>query len=186
MMKPKLLTTLALAAALVSVACASSGGNANAGSASGLTPQQKAAANNALTALRKVQASTQVGVNYPQYGPLLIEAKSQVNAAVSALPQGELKSELQAAIDAYTDAYDGWQKTMTGGVIIAASPSEEQMRKAVAVGELARKYNIPMSEVGRDPVTGGAMKYVTKDALLSTIFKVASAHVERASKLAEG
>jgi hypothetical protein len=181
----RLLTTLFLTAVLSLAAC---GGNQNStgNSADSLTSQQKTAANNALTALRKLQASTQVGVHFPQYGPLLIEAKSQVNAAVSSLPSGELRSELQAAIDAYTDAYDGWQKTMSGGIIIGASPSEEQMRKAVAVGELMRKYNIPTSDVGRDPMTGGTMKYVNRDALLSTLFKAASAHVERASKLMEG
>jgi hypothetical protein len=185
-MKTRLLTILVLAAFL-SAACGSNGnannGNANSGSGSGLTSQQKAAASNALTALRKIQAATQVGVNYQQYGPLLIEAKSQVNTAASTLPQSGLKSELQAAVEAYTDAYDGWEKTMSGGIIIAGSPDIERMKAGVAVGQLMQKYGIPATDVGRDPMTGGTMKYVTKDALLSTIFKAGSAHVERASRL---
>jgi hypothetical protein len=58
----------------------------------------------ALTALRKIQAATQVGVAYHDYGQLLIEAKVRVNDAVRTLPEGPARDELQAATEAYVDA----------------------------------------------------------------------------------
>jgi hypothetical protein len=62
----------------------------------------------ALASLRKVQAATQVGVNYQQYGQLLIKAKDKTNAASRVLSDGPLKAELQAAMDAYSDATQVW------------------------------------------------------------------------------
>lgn len=149
----------------------------------GHSSQQNTAAREAVTALRKIEAATQTGVAFANYQPLLIDAKAKVNEASAKLPDGELKRALADAMNAYTDAFDGWQKTMSGGIMIAASPSEEQLKNAVAVAELVQKYNIPMTQVGRDSMTGKPMQYVSKDALLSTIFKAGSSHVERASKL---
>src|SRR5215213_5897598 len=74
----------------------------------GLSSKQKAAAANALKALQKLNAATEIGVNYQSYQLLLIEAKTQVNEAESVLSDGELKSELSAAMDAYADAGDAW------------------------------------------------------------------------------
>jgi hypothetical protein len=171
MPKKTTLLVIALALASLSLAC---GGNSS---------QQSTAAREAITALRKIEAATQTGVAYANYQPLLIDAKAKVNEASAKLPDGELKREIAAAMEAYVDASDGWQKTMSGGLMIAGSPNEEQLRNAVAVAELAQKYNIPMTEAGRDPMTGKPMQYISKDALLSTIFKAGSSHVERASKL---
>ena len=58
----------------------------------------------AVAALQKLQAATQVGVNYQTYGQLLIEAKAKVNEAVKSLPDGELKTEMSEAMDSYADA----------------------------------------------------------------------------------
>lgn len=55
----------------------------------------------AVAALQKLQAATQVGVNYQTYGQLLIEAKAKVNDAVKSLPEGELKTEISGAMDSY-------------------------------------------------------------------------------------
>jgi len=172
-MKTMILATVAIAAASLLLAC------------EGKPAQDKTAAREAVTALRKIEAATQTGVSYGNYQPLLIEAKAKVNEASTKLPDDELKRELAAAMEAYVNASDGWQRTMPGGIMIAASPNEEQLKNAVAVAELVQKYNIPMTEVGRDPMTGKPMQYVSKDALLSTIFKAGSSHVERASKLLE-
>ena len=58
----------------------------------------------AVAALQKFQAATQVGVNYQTYGQLLIEAKAKVNDAMKSLPDGELKTEISGAMDSYADA----------------------------------------------------------------------------------
>lgn len=62
----------------------------------------------AVAALQKLQAATQVGVNYQNYGQLLIEAKAKVNEAMKSLPDGELKSEMSGAMDSYADAATVW------------------------------------------------------------------------------
>lgn len=62
----------------------------------------------AVAALQKLQAATQVGVNYQTYGQLLIEAKAKVNDAMKSLPEGELKTEMSGAMDSYADASTVW------------------------------------------------------------------------------
>jgi len=70
----------------------------------------------ALASLRKVQAATHVGVNYQQYGQLLIEARDKTNAASRVLLDGSpLKAEIQAAIDAYVDAGKAWGEKFSEG-----------------------------------------------------------------------
>jgi hypothetical protein len=54
--------------------------------------QHNAAADEAIKALRKIDAATQVGVNLTTYNELLIEAK--VNEADRTLPDGDLKTDL--------------------------------------------------------------------------------------------
>ena len=72
---------------------------------------QKEAATEALRALKKIQAATQVGVTFFEYGPLVIEAKAIVNQASSVLPLGDLRTELELAMDAYADARAAWDET---------------------------------------------------------------------------
>ncbi len=67
----------------------------------------------AVAALQKLQAATQVGVNYQTYGQLLIEAKAKVNEAVKSLPDGELKTEMSGAMDSYADAATVWASRLT-------------------------------------------------------------------------
>jgi hypothetical protein len=62
----------------------------------------------ATAALRKLQAGTQVGINYQEYGKLLIEAKAKVNDATRSLPEGELKTQITGAMDSYADAATVW------------------------------------------------------------------------------
>jgi hypothetical protein len=47
-------------------------------------------------------------VSYQQYGPLVVDAKAEVNEALASLPSSELKSQLNAAMDAYADAGTAW------------------------------------------------------------------------------
>jgi hypothetical protein len=74
----------------------------------GCVKQQPREVYEALASLRKVQAATQVGVSYMQYGQLLIESKDKTNAALRVLSDGPVKSEIQATMDAYADAGQVW------------------------------------------------------------------------------
>jgi hypothetical protein len=72
------------------------------------------AALDAIKALWKIESATQVSVNYIQYSQLVIDAKAQVNEASAVLPDGELKTELNAAMDAYADVVLVWKEQVDG------------------------------------------------------------------------
>jgi hypothetical protein len=69
---------------------------------------KNSAATEALRALRKIEAATEVGVSYQQYGPLVIEAQAQVNEAKAKLPDGELKTLLEQTILIYAKVGELW------------------------------------------------------------------------------
>ena len=74
----------------------------------GLSSKQRSAADESVKALRKIAAATEVGVNYQTYGQLLIDAKAKVNEAKDVLLDGDLKTEMNAAMDSYGDAATVW------------------------------------------------------------------------------
>lgn len=120
---------------------------------------------NALKALRKIEASTQVGVTREQYGSLIIEAKTQVNEANGSLPDGELKTELNQAVDAYADAGEVWDKQIFQG------ESELGQR-------LIAKYGV-------QPVTVVPIKGTTiyDPEMRKKIWLVAKQHTDRAASV---
>lgn len=81
----------------------------------------------AINALRKLQAATEVGVSFPKYQELVIEAKTAVNAALPTLPdarpenegsadgiKASLKRNLQKAVGSYADAQTVWNEKLKG------------------------------------------------------------------------
>lgn len=150
----------------------------------GLSSQQKAAASEAITALRKLEAASQVNTtSYPQYSQLVVEAKARVNQAATVLPDGELKNELKAAMDAYADAATAW----------AGMQNNAYLRADREPGKtLGPKYNLDLSGTGM-----GAREYA--DSLermsnpnyespmvrvwLGKIWAVGKSHLDRASAL---
>ncbi len=64
----------------------------------------------ALTALGKLDAGTQVGINRQEYSRLLLEGQAKVNEATEKLPEGELRKELLLAIESYKDAQTIWDR----------------------------------------------------------------------------
>ena len=158
-------TAVSLAITLLLIAC-------NKG---GLSSEQKTATNEALKALRKVEAATQVGVNFQQYGQLLIEAKGQVNAASAKLPDGKLKDKLNAAMDAYADAKDAWAykvKYPDGfGININSTPGDR----------LIPKYSLQnIAEEGFTNFT------VDPDAAVRAIWNSAKTHLDTAEAISNG
>ena len=75
-------------------------------------PQQ---AYDALASLRRIQAATQVGVLYPQYNELLIDAQARLNNAENILPDGPVNTELRLTMDSYIDAGIVWQERLRNG-----------------------------------------------------------------------
>jgi hypothetical protein len=96
-------------AALVIVAALASCGGLNSKQREvALNSKQREVASAALNTLEKIHASTQVGVSLNNYILLLLEAKAKVHEASRELPDGKLKTELNAAIDGYSDAAQVW------------------------------------------------------------------------------
>lgn len=100
--------------------------------------KQKEAISAALDSLGKLKAATQVGVNYQQYGTLLIEAKAKVNSAAEVLPNGDLKNSLEGSIQAYADAHTYWGTKINRDFVV-----EEKIKNA-----LVEKYKVPVESFG--------------------------------------
>ncbi|MFN2517263.1 MAG: hypothetical protein ABR556_13730, partial [Pyrinomonadaceae bacterium] len=150
-------------------------GRAGSSSAStnALSQQALTVTNDSLKSLRKVDAATQVGVSYVQYGSLLIDAQAQVNEALPLLPNTQFKNEIKMAVEAYNDAYLAWQIANKQGFIISPAPSG-----LIDSTELVRKYSLPPSVF-----SSGESIYVIREDALTTIWRAARTHIDRASSL---
>jgi hypothetical protein len=135
-----------------------------------VSPQALAAAQDAMKALRKLDAATQVGVNFVNYQPLVIDARAKVDEAVSVLPIEQLKSELRSAIDAYADAASAWNDALTSEHLIISQPPGDS---------LARKYGLNGA-----PLYGGSdIIIVPRAVALTTMWRAGRAHIDRVSSL---
>lgn len=148
----------------------------NAPVGSNLSAEQKSTVGDAVKLLRKVDAATEVGVSYAQYGPMLIDAQASVNEASTSLPEGELKNELKLAIEGYKDAYLAWQVTNKHGFISVGRSVPPGMAEG---SHLVKKYSIPLT-FPNDPEK---ISLVSKGDALNTIWKVARTHIDKASSL---
>lgn len=157
--------------------------------ACGLSAKQQAA-NAALDALQKINAALKVRVSYQDYGHLVTEAQAQVDKASSLLPDGELKNELNAAMEGYRDAKWAWdlsrQAPASNGPDSLILVAESQDMKTLSFDrpngtkakELMKKYSvISGTESNVD------MMLISTDDLLQAIWKTAGKHVERAKSL---
>jgi hypothetical protein len=75
-----------------------------------LNEKQKAIAADAIKALARIEAAVQVGVNYPKYNDLVIDAKAAVNEADLHLPDCELLTALDDSMRAFSDAALTWDE----------------------------------------------------------------------------
>jgi hypothetical protein len=128
----------------------------------------KQSARTAIAALKKVQAATETGVNYQQYGQLLIEAKTAVNEASSKLPDGELKTEMEAAMEAYTDAGQAW------GIMLEGHTLYSEGRGA----KWDQKYSLGLPSRGEY-----VYDQMQRKVVVSQIWEAADAHLNRAAAL---
>jgi hypothetical protein len=139
----------------------------------GLSSKQRTAADDALKALKKIEAATQVGVNYQQYGQLVIDAKAQVNEASSALPDGDLKKELNVVMEAYTDAGQAWS-TKVGSTSL--KPNTEPG------ATLMRKYNLKAHSFKAGSTE---LVWLSEDEARQAAWSAAAEHLLTAQKLLE-
>jgi hypothetical protein len=88
------------------------------------------------------------------------------------LPNGELKQELQEAIEAYMDAGDGMSLDEEMGYIMIRDPFGDKTAL-----RLKEKYKFKTFDEG-DP-----LESVTKKSMLTAIWQEAAKHLDRASSL---
>jgi len=74
----------------------------------------------AMKSLRKLDAATEVGITRAEYGPLLVNAKADVNAALDELPDGPQRTAISATMDAYADASTAWEAKIKAPTMDAA------------------------------------------------------------------
>lgn len=132
-----------------------------------LSSQAKAAARDSLKALRKMAGATEIGISFQEYGSRVIDAKAEVEEGLGQLPEGELKTEISLAMDAYADASKAWNEMIRYEFLIVKFEPGATFQK---------KYSIPIDTSLSDPI-------MRRDVVLSTIWKAARAHLERAESL---
>lgn len=132
------------------------------------TPHPAAIA--ALKSLRKMAGAAQMGINFQEYSSRIIDVKADVDESVAQLPDSEVKKEISLALQAYVDAKTIWNNSATSDVVITMLEPGKSLQ---------RKYKIPETTYGQ--ATKG--ESTDKTIALSTIWSVASKHIERASKV---
>ncbi len=136
-----------------------------------LSAREMVAARGALKALRKVAAAEEVAPNYEQYVELLLEVKGEVDGYLADLHPGEVKYELNSALEAYMDLLRAWNATR--GLLTIPIIGYEPQRTLIV------KYGIPIDRRGDMPI-------MDFQGAVFTIFKAAREHIDRASALLRG
>jgi hypothetical protein len=133
-----------------------------------LTAHETASARGALKSLRRLAAAESVMPEYDEYTKLLLEVKGEVDDYLSDIGSGEVRDEIGLALEAYTDLRVAWNATR--GFLAVPAALYQPQRTLIA------KYGIPIDVRGDIPL----MNY---QGAVSTIFKAAREHIDRASAL---
>jgi hypothetical protein len=143
----------------------------------------------ALEDMNKLKTAAKVGVNRAQYSSLVIEAQSSVNEALKKLSDGELKTEMRAAMEAYSDASIAWAKFDGEESLNLQSnadilPLKHKYKvKSMTNGEILSR----LKEEERDQVfeEGTVFERVTRASMLNAIWQTASRHLDHAEALSK-
>ena len=146
------------------------------------------AAREAIKALRRLDSATQAGVTRTEYGSRVIDAKAAIDDLLPRISDGELKSEIEAAMREYVSAGDIWQLVYNINV-------DEIRDGRGAAGTiinvpkwLVETYNLkPDDPGGSEQTSFGTVhhppRYLT-NSILSTVWRAAKNHLDKASQMA--
>jgi hypothetical protein len=130
-------------------------------------PKVRAAAEAALKTLRRMGSAVEVGLTLSEYNTRLIDLKADVDENLSQIPDGELKTEIRLAVEAYVDAQNGWKEMGRHDTLY---PDLEPGRS------LMTKYSIPIDRsIGMALLPGRSVRNI--------IWLTAKARVDKASQL---
>ncbi|MFN2453473.1 MAG: hypothetical protein ABR577_04570 [Pyrinomonadaceae bacterium] len=157
-------------------------------------PSAKQQAAPALDALQKIQAALKIKTSYQDYSQLMTDAQFQVDKASSLLPDGELKKELKASLDAYSDAKWAWEISRQapesdGHEFFILAAELEDLKEASKTLSIDRKNGNKAEELFRKyslisgTVTTTDLILITTDQFLRAIWREGDKHVERAKSL---
>lgn len=133
-----------------------------------LAARELAAARGALKSLRRRAAAEAVAPDYDEYGKLLLDVKGEVDDYLSDIGSGEVREEIELALEAYTNLRVAWNATRGFLAVPAALYQPQRM--------LIAKYGIPIDVRGDIPL-------MSRQGAVSAIFKAAREHIDRASAL---
>lgn len=136
----------------------------------GLSSAQRAAVDAAVSDLGKVNAATEVGVNYQQYGSLLISAQASVNSANRAVKKGPMHDALNRTMEAYADAATIWKFKIDNQSYTLIKPGTMEWGLVTKYG--ANKIGSRVSDSGEFP-----------DTVLQDIWRDASSSFAEVEKL---
>ncbi|GGY21690.1 hypothetical protein GCM10008098_13230 [Rhodanobacter panaciterrae] len=126
-----------------------------------LTAVQRSALDNAVAAIGKVNAAVEVGVNFPTYGQLLIDAKAATNHVVEVGATPAITNILQETIQNYVDAAKAWQSKV----------QYPNLKLASVYGDAAL-----LQKYGLIPSNGKKDDGVDPDTAMQKIWGVAGSH----------
>jgi hypothetical protein len=131
----------------------------------------KQAAEEAIRGLRKMASAAEIGVSYVEYGRIVIEAKAEVDGALSKIQDGGLRNTISQAMFEYAYALQLWNYLINnrGGI-----PTKSNMGRT-----LISSYDIPIKI--------SVFISLTRDSTLPYVWRKARQHydaaVEQANKL---
>lgn len=117
----------------------------------------------ALRSLRRMTSSTDVGITYVNYGPLLAEIKTEVEENLTKMGPGNLRNAIEASLREYEYAGSVWRATLNRDLL--PNSLEE-----VAVNKYGMKR-------------GGLLKVIFSDAFLKVIWREARNQFEIANSI---
>lgn len=142
----------------------------------------------AIKALRRLDSATKAGVTRTEYGSRLIDAKAAIDDLLPRIADGELKSEIEAAMHEYVSAGDIWQLVYN---INVDEIRDGRGAAGTIIGVpkwLVEKYNLTADDPGGSEQTSfGTVhhppRYLT-NSILSTVWRTAKNHLDKAAQLA--
>jgi hypothetical protein len=131
----------------------------------------KANARKAYVALRKLSDAARINLPYPEYGALVVETRSLIEQLTPTVTDIGLKNDIQAAMDAYTDAGQAWGTYLQ---------KDEISVKEDPGATLMRKYSIKpgLNRLGNET-------YLPLDETLKTIWNAAGARLRNVAVLVD-